>query len=124
MDINTRDELEEAIKELKLQKASKKEALTLQLKDTFESLKPANVIKHTISKFVEPGNLRNTALKAVGGIGTALLTKGIIGRRSSSAIGGILGNVLKVGATNAFIKNADKIKAYSSAIYNNVFKKK
>ncbi len=124
MPIATIQELDAAIIELKAKKREQQQALAQQFKATYESFRPSNIIKSTIADFTQPGDGRSLLLKAVGGIGAGLLTKGILGGKAGTMIGGIAGRVLKSGAMNAFYSNADKLKAYGTAIYHNLFQKK
>lgn len=127
MQITNRTELEEAIERLKAQQEEQKKAIGIQFKQTYEGFLPGNLLRKALAKVTEPGDIRSTILKAVGGIGTGLLAKGIIGGiggKAGSTVGKVIGNVVKVGASSAVFKNADKIKAYGTAIYNNLFKKK
>lgn len=121
--VTNKEELENAIAQLKIQKAAQKDALSAKFKETYQSFMPMNLIKSAVHKAIEPGELRSTLLKAAGGIGAGLLTKGLIGKTTASTAGSFLSKALKAGATTAILKNTDKIKAYGIAIYNNLFKK-
>ena len=123
IEINNREELDLAIIELKKQKLEKKALLFSQFHEIQESIRPINILKHSLEKITAPGDIRSTLLKAAGGLGMGLLTKGLIGSRTTGAIGSMVGNTLKATVTNTLYNNADKLKAYGLAIYNNLFKK-
>ena len=121
--VTNREELELAIIELKQKKIEQQAELKELFRETVEGLKPVNLLKKAFSKVIEPGETRDTILKTIGGIGTGLLTKGIIGSKGSGLVGSLLKKVINIGAANAFYKNADTLKAYGTAIYHQLFKK-
>lgn len=122
--VTNKEELEAAIAQLKIQKAEQKDALSAQFKETYQSFMPMNILKSAVHKAIEPGELRSTLLKAAGGIGAGLLTKGLLNKTATTATGSFLNKALKAGATTAILKNTDKIKAYGIAIYHQLFKGK
>jgi hypothetical protein len=124
MKITNSEELELAIKELEQRSVVQQSILSSQLHATYESLKPMNLIKSAFHKITAPGDTRSTILKAAGGLGAGLLAKKFLIGKSSSMIGSFMSNALKVTAANKVIGNADKIKAYGIAIFNNLFRKK
>jgi len=123
MTVTTQAELELAIAELKQKKLEQQDALKIVFHETVEGFKPMNLLKKAVGKVIQPGDTRDTIIKALGGIGVGLLTKGIIGNKSSSFIGSFFKKAVKVGAGKVFYNNADKLKAYGTAIYHNLFKK-
>ena len=123
MQINNSNELALAIIELEKRKVVQQSILMSQFHDTYESLKPINLIKNAFHKATDGGGAGGTILKAAGGIGVGLLTNKLLLSKSPSIIGKLLSNAVKLTATNTVFKNSDKIKAYGTAIYNNLFKK-
>ena len=123
MKITTTEELDLAIIELEKRKVVQQSILVSQFHDTYESLKPGNLLKSAFHKITESGDARSTALKAIGGIATGILTKKLLVGKTSSFVGSLLSNALKIGTTKAVYSNSDKIKAYGLAIYHNLFKK-
>ncbi|MEO5942578.1 MAG: hypothetical protein ABIP30_15215 [Ferruginibacter sp.] len=123
MKITTTEELDLAIIELEKRKVVQQSILLSEFHNTYESLKPINLVKAAFHKVTEPGDARSTILKAVGGIATGLLTKKLLVGKTTSLVGSLLSNALKIGTTKAVYSNSDKIKAYGLAIYHNLFKK-
>ena len=123
MDISTIEDLDSAIAELQQKKIATKEQLAADFHELHESIRPINLLKSGIQKITAPGDIRSTLLKAAGGLGMGLLTKGIISGKTGGAIGSMVGNTLKATVSNTIYQNADKIKAYGLAIYHNLFGK-
>jgi hypothetical protein len=108
MKITTTEELDLAIIELEKRKIVQQSILASQFHNTYESLKPINLVKAAFHKVTEP---------------TGLLTKKLLVGKTTSLVGSLLSNALKIGTTKAVYSNSDKIKAYGLAIYHNLFKK-
>ncbi|MCP9749543.1 hypothetical protein [Ferruginibacter sp. HRS2-29] len=123
LSVTNRAELELAIIELKQKKTEQRAELNQLFHETIEGFKPGNLIRKAFSKVIEPGDTRDMILKTIGGIGAGLLTKGIIGNKSGGMISSFFKKALRVGAGKVFYNNADKLKAYGTAIYHNLFKK-
>ena len=123
MQITNTTELDLAIVELEKGKVVQQSILVSQFHETYESMKPMNILKSAFHKATESGDVGSTVLKAIGGIGAGLITKKLLVGKTHSLIGSLLSNALKIGTTKAVYSNTDKIKAYGMAIYNNLFKK-
>ena len=121
--INNCEDLDKAIEELERRKVIREAILTEQFHATVNHFKPGNLIKSAFNNVISPSHTRDNILKTVGSIGVGLLTKNLFLGKSTSIIGKLASNALKVGATNGIMHNTDKISAWSSAIYNNLFKK-
>lgn len=125
MEINNVKELEAAILELEGKKARLRKEIIADFKTTVESLKPVNLIK---SSFRNPNtyNIARTVLKTAGGLGLGLLTTkltgGMLGKKSVPK--SIIGGLVKSSLSAAVLGNSDKIKAYGTAIFKNLFGKK
>lgn len=123
MQINNAQELELAIVEMEKRKVVQQSILASQFHETYESLKPLNLLKSAFHKVTEPGDARSSILKAAGGIGVGLLTKKLLIGKTTSVVGSLISNVLRLTASNTVMNNTDKLKAYGIAIYNNFFRK-
>ena len=121
--INNCEDLDKAIEELERRKVIREAMLTEQFHTTVNHFKPGNLLKSAFNNVIAPSSTRDSILKAVGGIGVGFLTKNFLLGKSTSLIGKLASNALKVGATNGIMHNTDKISAWGTAIYNNLFKK-
>jgi hypothetical protein len=123
MKINNKTELDEAIIELTKRKAVQKNLLIQQYQQTTESLRPGNLIKHAFSDIAHSPAARSGILKTAAGLGIGLLTKNLFWGNSGSFVKRLFGNALKFGVAKTAVSNSDKIKAYTTAIYHNLFKR-
>jgi hypothetical protein len=124
MQIRNKAELEEAILSLEKKRIEQEQELVTQFHATVDSLKPANLIKGAFNKMVGSPEGREGLLKTATGLGAGLLANKFLLGRSSSMIGKIASNLLKVTVAKTAASNADKLKAYGTAIYHNLFQKK
>ena len=124
MQINNSSHLKETIYALEIKKQEQEKALLSQFHAAYESLSPVNLLKNTFSKIASEPDIIKTIIRTATGFGIGMLTKKIFTGGSSSMIKKFLGNAVGVGVTKTAINQGDKIKAYSMAIYNNLFKKK
>ncbi len=124
MNIRSKKELDEAIIELEKKKAIQYGLMVQQYRDTTESMKPANIVKGMFSNIMHSADAKKGLLKAVAGLGLGFLTRKLFWGNSSSTIKKVLGGFAKAGVAKAAISNVDKIKAYGTAIYHNLFQRK
>lgn len=130
MVINNAKDLERAIAECERKKLMHEtmfkenfHELTTFVHDTIDQYRPGNLLKSAVKGILGPGDTQSMLLKAAGGLGAGFLAKNLILGKSTSLIGKLAGNALKVGTTNTIMHHTDKIAAWGSAIYNNLFKK-
>lgn len=123
--INNCEDLDKAIEELERKKVIREAMLSAQLDHTKEHFKPGNLAKSALSNLIHSDGVKGLLFKAVGGLGAGLLAKqALIGHPATFAgkmVNNLLGKAIKVGIPAAVIKNNDKISAWTSAIYKNLF---
>jgi len=124
MNFKSKSELEQAILELEKRKAIQHGIMMKHYHDTTESIKPSNIMRGVFHSAVHAAGSKSNLVKAIGGVGIGLLTRKLLWGQSSSLVKKVLGNVIKVGVAKTAVSNVDKIKAYSTAIYHNLFQKK
>ena len=108
--IHTQADLKNAIQELQTQRLLETEALREQLCNTYNSLKPVNLIKHAIHEIAGSNDIKNTVLQTGIGITTGLLSKNLFVGASHSVIKKIVGNVLQFGVANAVASHSSVLK--------------
>ncbi len=118
MKINDKASLQIAIKNLELKEKQQKQELQEYYLHTLNRLRPTNLIKDGIQQAMSSPGL----VKTVTGVGISLLSKNMLLKTAAPIIGQLIGNSLNKPAQNG--KAIGKLKAYSAAIYNNLFKKK
>lgn len=124
MQINSTKDLDNRIEELEKNRILQEGMLTDRFHATIEHYRPKNLIMSAIHKVTDAHDTKSTLIKTAGGIGAGLLAKNLLLGSPATFLGKMAANVLKAGAANAVIHNSDKITAWGTAIYNNVFKKK
>jgi hypothetical protein len=124
MQINNSHELQAAIIELERRKAIQENILKEEFRATKESLRPINLIKSTFSKITHTPELKEGIFKAVAGVGIGLLTKNLFLGKAIPLVKTLIGQSVEHSVEKTVKTGADTVKAYGTAIYNNLFKKK
>lgn len=124
MELKSKADLDQAIARMEHLKHQQKEEIVFLFKETTHSLNPVNIIKEKISDLTEPGETRNSLITTVGGMAAGMLTKKLIIGKTNNIVTSFLGNLIKTGTFGLIQGHADKIEAYSKAIYHNLIKKK
>jgi hypothetical protein len=104
---NQNEELDKAIDLLEIQRDLKLEELKSQLSTTYESLKPANLLKESIDNIRESVELKSDLTESVLSIAVGYISKKILVGKSSSFFKIILGNLIQYGVTNFIYKKVD-----------------
>jgi hypothetical protein len=116
--------LKDAIKLLEAEQEIKARLLKEQLYLTYESLKPVNLIRHTLKEISSSpyliDNLSGTAM----GLLSGFLSKKIFVGSSGNLIRKLIGSILQFGVTNVVAQNSDVIKSIGQAILQHYFRKK
>lgn len=106
------DSLKESIRLLEIRQVEEGLALKVQFKETFESLKPVNLIKNTINDLANSVEIKNSLFETIVSILTGYLTKKLMISSKSNPIMKILGALLQFGVTSLVAKNAESIRNY------------
>jgi hypothetical protein len=113
MHINNSTSLKAAIYQLEQRKIEKKEMLIIQFHETYESLKPLNIIKSEFKKITgsvgSSSGTKNTILKTALGLGIGFLTKRIFIGASGGLLKRLFGTAVEMGVAKLVAGNADKI---------------
>ncbi len=122
--ITTSTELKKAIQILEFEQALKKELLKEQVYQIYENLKPANLIKNTLSEVTSSPYLTNNILGATVGVASGYLTKKIAVGRSGNLFRKLFGTVLQFGVTTIVAKQSVPIKLVGQYIFQHLRRKK
>ncbi len=123
MIITNSKELRQAILSLELKRKVQEQAVVEQFHVTVESLKPGNLIRSAVGKIM-PVDVFETVVKTAGTVGMGLLTSKLVGGAAAASKGkALLGGLLSQTATRTVVNNMDTIKAYGTAIFQNLFSK-
>ena len=123
MELKSKADLDQAIARMEQLKLKQREEVVFLLKETTHSLNPITLIKEKINDITGPGDTRNSLLTTVGSMAAGMLTKKLIIGKTHNVVSAFLGNLIKTSTFGIIQGNADKIKAYSTAIYHNVLQK-
>ncbi len=123
MKISSISDLDKAIIELEKRKVIQESLLRAQFESTKESLKPLNLIKSSFSKITHTPEVRDGVAKTVVGVGLGLLTKNMFLGKAYPLVRSLLNNAVERGVNKSVNTGTDTLKAYGTAIYNNLFKK-
>jgi hypothetical protein len=117
-------ELKTAIQLLEVEKTYKKQLLRDQLKITYESLRPVNIIKRTLKDITHSGELTNNIIGTASGLASGYLSKKIFIGASGNLLRKLVGSVLQYGVSSIVSKNPEYIKALGLSILQSLFRKK
>lgn len=108
MQITSNAELQAAITSLKVDAALKKNILKDQFDETYDSLKPINLIKTAFSK-LPMGNIAAGAIDATLGVGAGMLSEKLLVGKSHNIFRKLLGSIVKIAVARSVTKNGDNI---------------
>ena len=118
-------ELKNAIQRLEVEQNIDGQLLKEQFYLTYESLKPINLLRHTIYEISTSPHLIDSIL------GTAVgLTSGYLSRKivmigaSGNLVRKLFGSVLQLGVTNVVSQYPEKIKSFGQFIIQHILHKK
>jgi hypothetical protein len=99
------EELKNAILELEAKKIVSEEALKRQFHETIQTLKPANILKNTVSEVTASPQFKHNILNLALGLGAGYLTRKIAVGRKAGLLARTVGTVLQFGVTSLIAKN-------------------
>jgi hypothetical protein len=117
-------ELKDAIQLLEAEQSIKGQLLREELFLTYESLKPANLLRNALKEISSTpyliDNISGTAMGMLGGF----LSKKIFVGTSGNLMRKLFGSVLQIGVTNLVSQNSEIIKSVGQALIRHFFQKK
>jgi hypothetical protein len=122
--ITSIQELKKAIVLLEIKQANEGALLKEQLMETYESLKPVNLIKKSLSDLTTSPDFRDDLLGTTMSLVAGFLSKKAVVGSTHNPIKNVLGTILQIGVTNLVSKNSDGIKAVGMKLINSFFHKK
>jgi len=119
---NTTD-LDTAIKRLERKKALMEEDLKDHMHTLLVSLKPTNILRHTIHEVQESTELKHNLLKVAVGLGAGYFSRKLVIGKSAGLVKKALGTALQYGVTNFVAKKNDREDGYTYPKKKNLFKR-
>ena len=114
-------ELKIAIQELEFQHSLQGKLLQEDFFIAYENLKPANLIKNTLSEITSSPYLIDNMMGAVTGLISGYVSKKIAVGTSHNLFRKIMGSVLQFGVTNLVAQNPDALKTVGNWVIQQLF---
>ena len=115
--------LKNEIELLEVEKAFQEQLLKEQFYATYESLKPVNLLRSTISEVASSPYLIDNVISTVVGLATGYLSKKIIVGASGNIFRKLLGFVTQLGVTNSVAQHPDSIRSIGHYISHHLLNK-
>jgi hypothetical protein len=90
--------------------------LKIHFHETYESLKPLNLIKNTIKQVIKSPDLKENLANTVMGLASGFVAKKLIIGKTNNPLSNILGSIIELTVTNKVVGNAEEIKAIGSIL--------
>ena len=110
------ERLKESIRLLEIKQEEEGKILKEQLRITYESLKPVNLIKSSLKEITSSVEVKNDLFGAIMSILSGYLTKRMVVGSESNVFMKLIGALLQFGVTGLIAKNADTIREFFSVI--------
>lgn len=117
-------ELKSAIQELEYQQVNEWPVLKEQFLNTYENMKPINLVKNALNDLTTSPDLKGDLLNTTLSLAAGFISKKIAVGTTHNPLKQLLGTLLQMGVTSIVSKNADGIKSTTMNIINNIFSKK
>ena len=121
--ITSSADLKDAIQLLEVEQEIRGQLLKEQLYSTYESLKPLNLLKHTLKEISTSPYLIDNISGSAMGLVSGFLSKKIFVGASGNMIRKLIGSVLQFAITNIVAQNSGLIKSASQALFHHFFHK-
>jgi hypothetical protein len=108
--------LRNAIAELEEDQMAKKELFKEQLFFTYDSLRPANMLRNVLKDITTSPGLLDNVLGATVGMATGYLSKKLIIGGSAGIFRKLIGSLLQYGITNLVAQHPDAVKSFGQSI--------
>lgn len=122
--LNETDALSELIQINKQQYDTDLFLLKEQFHIAYESIKPINLIKNVVHDVTASTEIKEDVIGSLMGLVTGFISKKIMVHEDSGFFKRTIGTIFQFAVANIVSKNSTNIKAVSTALFNNFFKKK
>jgi hypothetical protein len=116
--------LKRAIQSLEAEKAANGKLLKEQFISTYESFKPASLLRSTLKDISSSPNLIENVIGTALGLGAGYLSRSILPGVTAMRFGKLLSPVLQVGVTNFVAKQSGNIRSAGELMLLRIFRKK
>jgi hypothetical protein len=122
--ITTAEELKVAIQFLEIEQSEKLQILKEQIMVTYDSLKPANLIKRAVNDITSSPDLLENLFGSAIGLTTGFISKKILVGGTGNLIRKLFGTLLQFAVTNIVIRHPDAIKTFGQFIIQTISRRK
>ena len=102
--IKNAEELKEVIAELEKKKDTDEAAMKYQFQETYESYKPSNILKNTLSEVSASPKFRHNLLNVALGLGAGYLSRRLMVGRQAGLLKRVIGTAVQFGVTTLIAK--------------------
>ncbi len=103
-DIKSGEDLKLKIAELEKKKELEEAAVKSEFKETYETYKPANIIKNTLVEVSASPKFKHNMLNIALGLGAGYLSRKLVVGRSAGLLKRVVGTALQFGVTSLVAK--------------------
>ena len=105
--IHNAEELKSAIEELERKKDIEETAIKVEFKEVYQTYRPANILKNTISEVAAAPKFRHNLLNIAIGLGAGYLSQKLVVGRSAGLLKRVVGTALQFGVTSLVAKRGE-----------------
>lgn len=110
--LNAVTKLKESIRILEIRQAEEGQQFNAQLRVTYESIKPINLIKNSIKDLADSFELKNGLFETIFTIVSGYFAQRMIVSSKSSVFKKLLGVFMQFGVNNIVLKNIETIRIF------------
>jgi len=116
--ITAAEALKKSITRLEIRQIEEGRLLSEQFKTTFESLKPANILRKMITDIAAPSDLKENMIQTVTGLLSGYISRKMLVRSSKNPLLRLTGIIVQYGVTNFVSKNSESIITLGTYYFN------
>lgn len=119
--ITSISELKDAIELLEIEQEVKVQQLRQQFQETYENLKPINLLKSAVKEISSTPLISSNLLGMTTGVGLGFLARNIVIGASGGVFRKIIGTILQFSVTNFIARHPTEIKSIGQLINKSLF---
>lgn len=112
--------LKESIRILEIRQAEEGQQFNVQLRITYESLKPINLIKNSIKDLADSFEMKNSLFETIFTIVSGYFAQRMIVSPKSNIFKKLLGALMQFGVNNIVLKNIETIRIFVSNLIEKI----
>jgi hypothetical protein len=106
----TAESLKEMIKALEIKQAEEGQELKEELIDTYENLKPSNILKNVVREFYSSEHLKDELISTAISVASGFISKKLVVGKSRNQILKLVGLAVQLGITTFISKKMEVLK--------------